>query len=353
MENKIIVPTGYMGSGSSAVTDLLSEIEGYNVENKSNEFVFMHCPNGLFDLEDKLLFGNNVIRSDEAIYMFMQCMGELYNKKFYWPGNYKKIISEKFMNYSEEFINDLKPIKMRNMFWYYQEIPDNKMYVKYFVKIFLDTLTFRKCKIPRPLRYNDCQVVYPSSAEFYQAAKKWLNSIFVDLGLTESSIVLDQLLLPHNLFRISRYFNEEIRVIVVDRDPRDVFLLNKYYWKKQNAFVPYPEDIESFCDMYYKMRKSEKNVTDKRVLRIHFEDLIFRYENTLEILYKFLGLSKNQHIKNKGKVFNPKISINNTRLFLQNEEFYDETEICEYKLKEFLYDFPISHDEKFEECSIF
>lgn len=28
MENKIVIPTGYMGSGSSAVTDLLSEVDG-------------------------------------------------------------------------------------------------------------------------------------------------------------------------------------------------------------------------------------------------------------------------------------------------------------------------------------
>ena len=29
---KIIVPTGYMGSGSSAITDFISEIEGYDAD---------------------------------------------------------------------------------------------------------------------------------------------------------------------------------------------------------------------------------------------------------------------------------------------------------------------------------
>ena len=55
MENKIVIPTGYMGSGSSAVTDLLSEVDGYSCSNGNFEYVFMHCPNGVFDLEDKLL----------------------------------------------------------------------------------------------------------------------------------------------------------------------------------------------------------------------------------------------------------------------------------------------------------
>ena len=54
---KIIVPTGYMGSGSSAVTDLVAEYKNCNNDYRSFEYVFLHCPNGLFDLEDKLLIG--------------------------------------------------------------------------------------------------------------------------------------------------------------------------------------------------------------------------------------------------------------------------------------------------------
>ena len=62
----IIVPASYMGSGSSAVTDLISEFKNVNNEYGNFEYVFLHCPNGVFDLEDKLLIGNNALRSDEA-----------------------------------------------------------------------------------------------------------------------------------------------------------------------------------------------------------------------------------------------------------------------------------------------
>ncbi len=48
---RIIVPTGYMGSGSSAITDLLvAEFKDCQNEYKSYEYVLLHCPNGLFDL---------------------------------------------------------------------------------------------------------------------------------------------------------------------------------------------------------------------------------------------------------------------------------------------------------------
>ena len=36
---KIIVPTGYMGSGSSAVTDLLKEYPTLNTKNSDFEFM--------------------------------------------------------------------------------------------------------------------------------------------------------------------------------------------------------------------------------------------------------------------------------------------------------------------------
>ena len=40
---KIIVPTGYMGSGSSAVGDLLREYDNINVDNKDFEYILCIC----------------------------------------------------------------------------------------------------------------------------------------------------------------------------------------------------------------------------------------------------------------------------------------------------------------------
>ena len=92
--DRIIVPTGYMGSGSSAITDLVSEFKDCQNEYKSYEYILLHCPNGLFDLEDKLLNGNNAIRSDEAIRTFELQTNKLYDKKYWWVGNYKKLLEK-------------------------------------------------------------------------------------------------------------------------------------------------------------------------------------------------------------------------------------------------------------------
>ena len=42
---QIIVPTGYMGSGSSAVTDLLKEYPNLNTRSSDFEYIFLPAPN--------------------------------------------------------------------------------------------------------------------------------------------------------------------------------------------------------------------------------------------------------------------------------------------------------------------
>ena len=59
---------------------MFSEIDDVNADKGTFEYVFLHCPNGVFDLEDKLLYGNNAIRSDEALHTFLSTMKQLYDK---------------------------------------------------------------------------------------------------------------------------------------------------------------------------------------------------------------------------------------------------------------------------------
>ena len=152
--NRIIVPTGYMGSGSSAITDLISEFKDCQNSHKSYEYVLLHTPNGLFDLEDKLLIGNNAIRSDEAIRSFEQQMKKFYNKKFWWVGNYEKIIGPQFMEITNQFINNIQEFKFDG-YWYMHEELNFKMFVKLLLQKPFKILSRNKIKFKRVLRYND------------------------------------------------------------------------------------------------------------------------------------------------------------------------------------------------------
>lgn len=338
MANKIVVVTGYMGSGSSAVTGILNEIDGFEAKNGDFEYVFLHCPNGLFDLEDKLLLGNNSLRSDEAIHSFKDEMKLLSNNRHYWVGDYHNVVTPNFFDYCENLLIDIGVMSMNSTYWYYQQKPTSIMIVKDYIRRILAKLSRNKILTKHPLQYETMQVAYPTKEEFYNASKKFLNCIFHDLGIEQKNLVLDQLLLPHNLHRIKNYFDENLRVIVVDRDPRDVFISNKYVWQKNRVAIPYPFDASKFCEMYKKQRDTEKDVNDSRILRIHFEDLIYHYENSLEQLYEFLGITKIKH-KDKKKYFNPDVSQNNTRLFMSNQFDFDEIKLIEKRLSPFLYIF--------------
>ena len=338
MNNMKIVTVGYMGSGSSAVTDLLSEYDGLKCPKGSFEFVFLHCPNGVFDLEDKLLIGNNALRSDEAIHSFLKTMSALYQKDGHWTSNYRNLVSTDFMQYCQDFIEELTPFKFNNVTWYYQQDPINfKMRTQLLLMRILWKLSNGKIKLSRPVSYKDTVFAFPSCEQFYIAARHFLDRVFVDLGIEDSSIVLDQLLLPQNLNRLNSYFDENTRVIVVDRDPRDVYLLNKLVWLPQEMMIPFPTEEAGFCKMFRKIRNMGQ-CDDERILRLHFEDLVYHYDDTVDRIEDFLGLERKNHVR-QYQFFDPGRSIYNTQLFNQERYKNESVEHIERELKEYLFMF--------------
>lgn len=343
---RIIVPTGYMGSGSSAVTDLISEFKDCQNENKSYEYVLLHCPNGLFDLEDKLLIGNNAIRSDEAIRSFELQMNKLYNKKFWWVGNYEKIIGPNFKNITNKFISNIEQFNFYG-YWYMHEEVDTKMFFKLLLRKPLKILTFNKVKFNKILKYKDgMRISFIKPSDFYKSSHEYIYSVVEEIGKGKENIIIDQFLLPFNLHRVDNYFDDKLKVIAVERDPRDVFIINKYIWQEKQICVPVPLDVHEFCKFYKNMRESELPTDSNKVYRVKFEDLIYNYDEELEKITKFLGFTKKDHINKKTR-FNPDISIKNTQLF-RKEEYREETKIIEKELKKYLYDFPyeINNDVK-------
>ncbi len=335
---KVVIPTGYMASGSSAVTALIREFDGYCGVTGSQEFVFLHCPMGLFDLEDKLLFHNNIFASDEYLQLFYERMAELDHLKCWWPGSYQHYVGPTFMEDVDDFINHLIDYKM-DQFWYMSERPNKKsMMVKKYIQAFLRRL-FPKWKGWKPiLNREGVRFAYPSSEKFYQCARTFLFRV-ID-AISKDNVILDQLLLPHNLYRMERYFKPgEAKVIVVERDPRDVFIQNKYFYTKAHVEIPYPQDVKEFCKFYRQIREMEKPCDHPDVLRIHFEELIYEYEKTVKKVREFLGVSEKEHTRKK-EFFKPEVSINNTQIFALNAEYQKEADYIQKHLPEYLYDYP-------------
>lgn len=335
--NKLLIPTGYMGSGSSAVTDILKSLDGFTAPHGSFEYVFLHCPDGVFDLEDKLLVNNNALRSDEALRSFRKAMKELFDKPLWWPGLYKKNLSPRFMEVTDGFISSLVQFRS-NGFWYHQEVRGARAFFPLAFNKVLRMVSNGKINRTAPLLYKGMEISLPTPEEYYSAARRYVDELLSAMGISTTNLVLDQLLLPFNAWRMDNYFGENAECIIVDRDPRDVFLCNKYIWRKRDGNpVPYPDDVNEFCAYYKALRKAERLTDNPHVHRMHFEDLIYSYDRSTDRIMDIAGVSPDA--PKPALAFDPETSIENTQLF-NLPEFEDEAAVIERELKDYLYDFP-------------
>ena len=146
--------------------------------------------------------------------------------------------------------------------------------------------------------------------------------------------MVDQVVPSTNISRYLRYF-DNINVIIVDRDPRDVFCLEKYVWK--DGMVP--TDVKIFCKWFRYTRNGRNNeLKNDRVKFVQFEDLVFKYNNTVKEIENWLKLSSDDHVKAQ-KIFNPQVSIKNTQTWKKYSCNPKEIKYIENNLSEYLYDF--------------
>ncbi len=243
-------------------------------------------------------------------------------------------------------MNEITSFKY-NGYWYTHEELTHKNYIKLLIrkpfKILLPKLNWKK-----KLRYNNkMEISYIEPKQFYVHSKKFINNVIDEIYSGNKDLVLDQFLLPFNLPRIKDYFDDNAFVIVVERDPRDVFISNKYVWNVKGNPVPFPMDVNEFCIFYSNMRNSEKIVNNNNILRIKFEDLIYYYSRELDKIEKFLGFERKNQIYPQ-KFFNIEISKKNTQLF-RNKIYSKEVAVIEKKLSKYLYEFP---EKIYNECNI-
>ena len=333
---KIITCAGYYGSGSSAITDLLSECECvYSLGEY--EFRFIHDPEGISDLEYNLVENHNRHNSGHALKRYERYVRFLSGNRII--SKYEPFFQNQFLEISNWYINELIDFKFigmwhqdvidRGKLFYFIERLINKVYMK-FGKIFLN-------KSYKSVTLLNKEITYFSrpKEKFLEVTKEYTNRLFNVANIENKEyIMVDQLLPPSNIYRYLRYF-EDIKVIVVDRDPRDIYLLEKLYWK--GTIVPY-HDIDIFCKWFILTREhiNDEPENKNEVLRIQFEDLIYKYESTIDKIFEFLDIDKKMH-KNKKKYFNIDVSINNTRLWEKHKNHKREIEQIELQLSKYLY----------------
>lgn len=346
--------TGFAGTGSSAAQDYLKEFSNTAVAlAEVYEHMAFLVPDSIFDLELKLYKNGDPLRSDEAIQRFLQAMEQLYEHDFTWFGSYKKLIGQPFMDAVMEYVNTIAIPS--NELWYYRYKGTKFSLPRFIVQKGLSLLKIRqfprfgyKNIYDRSLGY----LSYVSHEEFMQATRTFTSTLMELMRTKAEYSLFDHLLWPKQCYQLTEFFEDELKMIIVKRDPRDLFIINKYYWGAKGVAVNFPMEATQFAKYYQNvMRLEDKKLDPKRVLVINFEDLVYAYEKTTQSINAFLGLDEKQHLHKK-KYFDPARSMKNTQVFKSKKEWAEEVACFETLLADDLYDFKEPNTTSFEEMFV-
>ena len=185
------------------------------------------------------------------------------------------------------------------------------------------------------LRNEYTYVPYADKELFYKKTKEYTDKLF-EAANTEKKdfLMFDQLVPPSNTEKYLKYFNN-LFIFSIDRDPRDIYLLEKYVYK--GGVVPV-ENVEDFCSWYKITREHKQFEHDdpNRVMRLYFEDLIYHYDETVKNICSFIGLDPSFHVAPKTKLI-PERSIVNTQIWKRYPEMNDNIKYIEQHLAMFCY----------------
>lgn len=339
---RFISCASYYGTGSSAITDFVSEY-GNVYSFTSEEFRFVQDPDGISDLEYNLVENFNRHNSGHALKRYKKLVD-------YYAGNgivkrYESFFHGAWKKYSYEYIDKLTDFKY-NGWWFYDLYDRGSFY--HFRKRIVNKLlhmTIWRNDPERVFNTMKNEITYcshPSEEKFLQCTKEYIDCLFASVSDGYETVMVDQIVPPTNLKRFLRYF-DDIKVVVVDRDPRDLFVLGKYVWKDGIM----PDNVEDFVNWfkYTRSHRKSENLNTENITFIQFEDLVYKYDETSQKLAEWLELDEKDHINPK-KCFDPAVSVKNTQVFKNVDcEIYEieyiqsEIEYIQKELQEYLYDF--------------
>lgn len=329
---QVVDISGYSFSGKSAVFDLLCEFEGYFSYSKEFEFDLIRVQGGILDLKNALVDNWSPVRSSEAVrnfYKLIRIIGGPTGafSKFTTSGAHYDRVFPGFSEASKRYIESLIDASWQC------EWP--------FPLYSCDTFSLALKKITRKFGFNKNETVYLSrlSGElFIKKTQTYFNEIFSSISSQGAkAFILNNAFEPFYPEK-SIELIEFAKSIVVDRDPRDVYLSALYAGKVENVLVGEAAiggSIENFIKRF-KLYHNDINKKIDNIYRLNFESLALDYHSEVNRICLFLGEDLGIH-KKKGSVFNPSISAGNIGLWksLSNKELIKDIRLIEFELPEF------------------
>lgn len=330
--SKIISCASYYGCGSSAITDLVSEYKGVKSLTEY-EFRFIQDTDGLMDLYYHLVKAPNRHNSGHALKRFWKLSkfnsGTWFDKRYerFFHGNYKRI--------TKEYVDSLTQLAYKG-FWFMDMYDKGPVF--YYIKS-IEWKILKKLRLDKkisimPKEFTLCPII--NEDKFLELTRQYLKDLLSVVTPSDAEyLMMDQLTPSSNINECLKFFDDDFRTVVVDRDPRDIYASNMMIWNE--GIVPTnPKDFCIWFDFTRSCAKGQK-YDIKRVLKLQFEDIVYKYNETVARVERFLELDPKDH-ERPFQGMNPKRSVVNTQLFKRYPK-QDEIRYIEEHLREYLFDF--------------
>jgi hypothetical protein len=300
---KFIAISGYGWSGSGAVVDMLREVDGCGTPGF--EFSLIKEPGGIIDLECFLVDNWDVIRQAHAVdqfFSFINILNRPYRRFGHWGLNMGKRLDVDFESLAMDYINKIA------FFEYY-----GYSRVHHYPHGHVASLIRKIGRLAGFdwARGKNMILARPSRENFLEATRTFLNQLFIPMASRGRlhHVILDQAIPTANIDRSLRYFNDA-KFILVDRDPRDIYVDQINQRVLIGANLNDPNRVKKFICWYKTLRANKNNFENtSSVMCINFEDFVINHKIVADELLNFLGL--NDFYWSREKFFKPHISIKN------------------------------------------
>jgi len=231
--------------------------------------------------------------------------------------------------FTEKFIKNVTSVKYYGLPHYsnFTLTKVQKIYLKIMTNIFKKNINELKT----------ISIILPKKEEvFLSEAKKYINSIlnyYSKQNINNKTIVLNNAADITDPINSSQYF-ENRKILVVTRDPRDIFSSMKS--RKSRAAPWY--NVDTFISWYkysFGNEKFQKKLNNKIILKIKFENFVKNFDRENKKICKFLGIREKYFLKNVPYKFNiddSKKNLAKSKKYLSKKEF----SLIEKKLSPYL-----------------
>ncbi len=327
----IIGVCGFGYSGSGAVWDILKECDECKLIGGEKEFTLLYAPDGLDDLRFHLSERPaRFMSSDVAITRYKHFVERMEN------GEWKKDFSNHLCDITNNFLKQITQVEWLGYWGWDIQLANNDFftYIAYRIRRKRNTILKKYGIKEKSLVKNRKMYLSVMPTEFMTYARDYLKDIIkVFTDQNHSTVVLNQPFPANNPEPYLEYF-DDAKALLVIRDPRDIYVTLKRIQDVGSRWFPH-DDVEQFIQYFKILHNGMKE--SERVRIIHFEDLIYRYEETRCNIFEFCNL-KQDDSKKKTK-FIPEISKRNTMLYKDNQELSEDIKRISEELSDFLYPF--------------